>query len=181
MEQTIKAIETEYKGYRFRSRLEARWAVFFDALKLEWEYEKEGYTLKNGINYLPDFWIPLDNDFPDKGHFIEIKAQKPNIDEIDKMIQLAESSWGGVYCFWNMTDITWNISYFGRDPGHIFQNLIYDPQDVYIREEIPTRYPIISFPFSFTFFIYPDFHKKQLIDKALKAARSARFEFGEAG
>jgi hypothetical protein len=28
----IKAIETSYKGYRFRSRLEARWAVFFDAL-----------------------------------------------------------------------------------------------------------------------------------------------------
>ena len=28
----IKAIETVYNGYRFRSRLEARWAVFFDAL-----------------------------------------------------------------------------------------------------------------------------------------------------
>lgn len=24
----IKAIQTEYKGYLFRSRLEARWAVF---------------------------------------------------------------------------------------------------------------------------------------------------------
>ena len=30
----IKPIETHYKGYRFRSRLEARWAVFFDAAKL---------------------------------------------------------------------------------------------------------------------------------------------------
>lgn len=28
----VKAIDTVYKGYRFRSRLEARWAVFFDAL-----------------------------------------------------------------------------------------------------------------------------------------------------
>jgi hypothetical protein len=27
---SAKAIETHYKGYRFRSRLEARWAVFFD-------------------------------------------------------------------------------------------------------------------------------------------------------
>lgn len=27
----MKAIETEYNGYKFRSRLEARWAVFFDA------------------------------------------------------------------------------------------------------------------------------------------------------
>lgn len=41
----IKAIETVYRGYRFRSRLEARWAVFFDALGLEWEYEPEGFDL----------------------------------------------------------------------------------------------------------------------------------------
>ena len=33
----FKAIETKYKGFRFRSRLEARWAVFFDALGIEWE------------------------------------------------------------------------------------------------------------------------------------------------
>ncbi len=37
----IQAIETRYKGYRFRSRLEARWAVFFDHLKIEWEYEPD--------------------------------------------------------------------------------------------------------------------------------------------
>ena len=30
--RTAKAIETRYAGHRFRSRLEARWAVFFDAL-----------------------------------------------------------------------------------------------------------------------------------------------------
>lgn len=52
------AIETRYKGYRFRSRLEARWAVFFDALKLRWEYEKEGYDLGDLGPYLPDFWLP---------------------------------------------------------------------------------------------------------------------------
>jgi hypothetical protein len=28
----LQAIETFYRGYRFRSRLEARWAVLFDAL-----------------------------------------------------------------------------------------------------------------------------------------------------
>ena len=55
---TIQAIETQYKGYRFRSRLEARWAVFFDALDIPWEYEPEGFELGNGIRYLPDFWLP---------------------------------------------------------------------------------------------------------------------------
>jgi hypothetical protein len=51
----MKAIETRYKGYRFRSRLEARWAVFFDALCVRWEYEPEGFELGDGIRYLPDF------------------------------------------------------------------------------------------------------------------------------
>ena len=41
----IQAIETRYNGYRFRSRLEARWAVFFDEMGIEYEYEIEGFDL----------------------------------------------------------------------------------------------------------------------------------------
>lgn len=52
----IKAIETVYKGYKFRSRLEARWAVFFDVCGVEWEYEPEGYNV-DGLCYLPDFLL----------------------------------------------------------------------------------------------------------------------------
>lgn len=55
---TSKAIETHYNGYRFRSRLEARWAVFFDALRVDYEYEKQGYDLGEAGCYLPDFWLP---------------------------------------------------------------------------------------------------------------------------
>ena len=59
----IKAIETTYKGYRFRSRLEARWAVFFDVLRIEWEYEKEGFVVgpNQDVSYLPDFFLPESN------------------------------------------------------------------------------------------------------------------------
>lgn len=53
----IKPIETVFKGFKFRSRLEARWAVFFETLGIPWEYEKEGYDL-NGTWYLPDFFLP---------------------------------------------------------------------------------------------------------------------------
>lgn len=42
------AIQTEYNGYLFRSRLEARWAVFFDAMGIEYEYEPEGIVLSDG-------------------------------------------------------------------------------------------------------------------------------------
>lgn len=53
----MKAIETVYKGYRFRSRLEARWAVFFDRLKIRYQYEPETFQL-DGVYYLPDFLLP---------------------------------------------------------------------------------------------------------------------------
>jgi hypothetical protein len=59
---TIRAIETRYKVYRFRSRLEAMWAVFFEQLGIEWEYEPEGYFV-DGRPYLPDFVLRL----PDVG------------------------------------------------------------------------------------------------------------------
>ncbi len=73
----MKAIETIYNGYRFRSRLEARWAVFFDTLGVKWEYEGEGYDL-NGTWYLPDFWLP------EQECFIEIKGAEPSKEEREK-------------------------------------------------------------------------------------------------
>jgi hypothetical protein len=57
----IQAIETIYpwpNGHRFRSRREARWAVFFDTLGIPYEYEKQGYDLGKYGWYLPDFWLP---------------------------------------------------------------------------------------------------------------------------
>lgn len=53
----FKPIETRYKGCWFRSRLEARWAVFFDYIGCKWEYEPEGFNLGNRMYYLPDFLI----------------------------------------------------------------------------------------------------------------------------
>lgn|SRR5262249_6642740 len=53
----VRPIETKYGGHLFRSRTEARWAVFFDAAQIEWQYEVEGFNV-NGTYYLPDFWLP---------------------------------------------------------------------------------------------------------------------------
>ena len=73
----IKAIETEYNGYRFRSRLEARWAVFFDIIGVKYEYEPEGFDI-DGVKYLPDFYLP------NADRWIEIKGKKLSVDEIRK-------------------------------------------------------------------------------------------------
>lgn len=59
----IKPIETFYNGYRFRSRLEARWAVFFDSLGMPYEYEPEGFSLSDGTFYLPDFYLPQSREW----------------------------------------------------------------------------------------------------------------------
>ncbi|CAL9675620.1 hypothetical protein [Streptomyces griseomycini] len=92
---SIKPIETRYKAHRFRSRLEARWAVFFDALGVQWEYEPQGFELtplpaerlkkmqeewlrepqpEDGKHlgvYLPDFWLP------DQATWFEVKGAPP--------------------------------------------------------------------------------------------------------
>lgn len=78
----IQAIETSYKGYRFRSRLEARWAVFFDAMEITWRYEPEGYHLPDGQMYLPDFWLPQ------VSMFAEVKPAQFTEDERRRSAQL---------------------------------------------------------------------------------------------
>lgn len=54
----IQPIQTRYHGYKFRSRLEARYAVYFDEMGIQWEYEPQGFVLTNGVCYLPDFYLP---------------------------------------------------------------------------------------------------------------------------
>lgn len=46
-------IPTTYAGVRFRSRLEAKWAAFFDLLGWTWQYEP--FDLKG---WIPDFLLP---------------------------------------------------------------------------------------------------------------------------
>lgn len=79
----MKAIGTIYKGVKFRSRLEARWAVFFDEYGLKWEYEPETFeiSLWDSVKeerykdwYCPDFYLP------ELEMYIEIKPDKEGND-----------------------------------------------------------------------------------------------------
>lgn len=80
----IKPIETYYNGYRFRSRLEARWAVFFDSLGIVYEYEPQGFNIGHNERYLPDFYLPNLN------YYIEVKGKNnhmlADMDKIEKFI-----------------------------------------------------------------------------------------------
>jgi len=85
----IKAIETQWKGYRFRSRLEARWAVFFERIGVEWQYEPQGFQREWPFGevhkYLPDFRITIGSN----AYWVEVKGNKnwlkENFDEIQAL------------------------------------------------------------------------------------------------
>lgn len=94
----MKAIETQYKGYRFRSRLEARWAVFFDALALGWQYEPEGFALPSG-HYLPDFFLPA------KGLWVEVKGVEPTARELLLAEELADGKDQRVFVSAGLPDV----------------------------------------------------------------------------
>lgn len=53
MQYTIAAKPTRYAGVQFRSRLEARWAAFFDLMGWEWHYEPLDLD-----GWVPDFVLP---------------------------------------------------------------------------------------------------------------------------
>lgn len=96
--EPIKAIETRYAGCRFRSRLEARWAVFFDHLGIKWEYEPQGFDLSSGY-YLPDFFLPGIGE----GSWFEVKpdggsfAGGPLVAEDPRWAELAKGTERAVF------------------------------------------------------------------------------------
>lgn len=64
MQYTITPHPTTYAGVRFRSRLEARWAAFFDLADWAWEYEPIELA-----GWAPDFLVTL----PDVRLYVEVK------------------------------------------------------------------------------------------------------------
>jgi hypothetical protein len=83
----VNSIPTVYKSIRFRSRLEARWAAFFDLIGWRWFYEP--IDLKG---YIPDFII----QFPKRQLLVEVKpltAPGPVLKAAKEKI--AASGWEG--------------------------------------------------------------------------------------
>lgn len=192
----IKAIETGYKGYRFRSRIEARWAVFFDALGLEWEYEKEGYVLEDGTFYLPDFWFPLHSEeFLGWGFYVEIKPTEPNEEERRKLKLLAKGAGNTVMCFWGKPNLDgdWHVSiYKGQDNGHRYmRNGVFGIKDdiyQFVEKHAVTVGGITlttdkthHLPFGYFFDSRNTIETSLMLFNAFREFTSARFEHGENG
>ncbi len=153
----MKPINTQYKGYLFRSRLEARWAVFFDALGIEWEYEPEGYELQDGTRYLPDFLLKTREPC-----WIEIKGQIRSSEDITKLQNLCEQTQmrGFLIC---------------RTPGDEVVHMMHPTE-----ESLRWRLSLLASLKGFVCYVAPRKTKEEAICNAVTAARSARFEFADA-
>jgi hypothetical protein len=89
--RAIKAIPTKFKGYNFRSRLEARWGVFFENIGVEWEYEPEGFELPSGTRYLPDFRVRSKMDNCHVICWYDVKPRKGQEGDDAKINEFSES------------------------------------------------------------------------------------------
>jgi hypothetical protein len=145
----IKAIETRYKGYRFRSRTEARWAVFFDAMGLPWRYEVEGFWTSLG-GYLPDF--DLGGTRLGMVH-VEIKAEDPTGRERRKL---------------------WDVVAGTGRAGILLEG---DPGRGEV-VEISTGGTVVVWKSLRSARLFPH-HRDDAVERACEEARGARFEHGE--
>lgn len=185
----IRAIETRYAGCRFRSRLEARWAVFFDTLGIKWEYEAQGFDLGDGDLYLPDFWIPThsyqDKHYPQgnpptPGWWVEIKPVALTDHEERLCRKLSKGTGHVVYAL------------AGRVGAEEFESYKWHPRcetgGITKGRTNPDERRWSSDFFYNTFLFYlcsqvidGDWLERKDLEKAFRAARSARFEHGEHG
>ncbi len=83
----MKAIPTIYKGIEYRSRLEARWAVFFERIGLDAQYEPFEIE-NNGLTYTPDFLAM--NGFNGKNPIIEIKPREISQQYLDYLLKIRD-------------------------------------------------------------------------------------------
>jgi hypothetical protein len=170
----VHSIETHYAGCRFRSRLEARWAVFLDHLHIEWEFEPQGYELPSG-RYLPDFRVSTHME-PVRQFWIEVKGPPPDHREIAVASEINLYVGPLIILVGDVprkrgAGTGWVFTRTENDPCEDGAWTMTDPETAVLRT------------------VYPDEDRRPEFlgsgpgryEEALTAARSARFEHGERG
>lgn len=127
---TIKALPTRYREITYRSRTEARWAVFLDELRVPFSYEAEGFDL-GGDWYLPDFWLPK------PGVWFEVKGVEPNDRELRVAKALSQASRCPVLIAVGAPSVRGEFGLLAFRDGQQIENVAFagDGEDVFIASE----------------------------------------------
>lgn len=137
-------IPTRYRGILMRSRLEARWAAFFDQLHWRWAYEPHDLC-----GYIPDFVLefeaghvlvevkPRHEDLAlaqskiecsgwDKEAIVVLEAETPEIGQLME-VHGGEPAWSTAVLFWCIScgfasirsaDLSWRCRHCGCADGN---------------------------------------------------------------
>lgn len=177
----VFSIETRYAGFRFRSRLEARWAVFFDhaGLWVPWRYEVEGLRLPDGRQYLPDFELgPFMVEVKGEDARLEHERMEAVVEAADRPLlvlgDMPRPGDKGLHVFWcvNRAPTAWR-QWHWHDAGNAVIPVFYDP---------PMRRPEINGQLCAVAGVRVlGEDEDPRVDAAYAAARSARFEWGQNG
>ncbi len=158
----VRPIETSYNGYRLRSRLEARWAVYFDAVGIKWMYEHEGFYLPDWSMYLPDFYLP------ELDCYAEVKPKLFSREEFSRCMHLPRPCIlldgvpdnRGYFAVGSSLDAGYQDYLSANDYQFVLLQVSHDKKRLwFLLGEHPEDYFLYNWP--------------------IEAARSARFEHGE--
>ena len=168
----IEPIETRFDGHRFRSRLEARYAVMFRRCRWDYEYEPQGFWLTGwrydygyepwtgewDYRYEPEsYWVPKTSYLPDfllSG--LPIWLEVKGVDADPRTLDMCRSF---------SLEIGQDVCLFVGCPGWDRRGVRFrrgDTTSIYLWEMLTQQGLTQS-----------------EIDRAFDAARSARFEHGE--
>ena len=177
-----KPIQTKAYGCLFRSRLEARYAVAFTEERIEWRYEPEGFDLGEAGFYLPDFWLPQ------VSMWAEVKPSRPSEEELMKSAVLANQTGYPCLLLIDLPDACayWAVEPAGRQQGcdldcggvafSIMDYELFTGYDYHLSE---SRFFACTGAGS-ECFPMPHDSSWSFVSHSVHAARSARFEHGEA-
>lgn len=181
MTETIQAIETSYAGCRFRSRLEARWAVFFNHLGIRWEYESQGYELPDGTRYLPDFHLPVGD------LFVEVKGNSAALTKDgDRLRKFAAASGTHLIVLGEVPVCTETSGVPGHSTIVSVQDRTHDVVSIVV-DTVGEGWGFIPLWAQFDASVTTQVRYVQgltassVVRDAYLAARGARFEYGEQG
>jgi hypothetical protein len=158
MNPNFNPIQTRYSEHLFRSRLEARWAVFFNHLSIKWKYEWEGYSFDN-YTYLPDFY------FTDFDYYAEVKPDNKERVDFFRWRSFVTCSKKSLLMLYGLPNASPTILINEPEHGGVCDTVV--PFANFVREKFGLFYGSDTVTFNDNF------------REAIRAAKEYQFEFKE--